>query len=245
MRAQNCSCVRCFFTGENMIELNNLYKSYNKKAVINNLSLHISDGETVALVGKNGAGKTTLIRLISGTVKPDSGTVSYEKAHSIGVLLGGDINLYGNLTGFEILYYFGELYGMNSRRIKNRISELDKELNIKHYLTKKCHTFSRGMKQKVAFAISVMHNPDILLLDEPSTGLDIEASADVISFINYLKKDGKTILLVSHNVYEISELSDKIVFLNNGKIEKQIEAKDFFTPYADFDNGILLKQELK
>ncbi|MBQ8635530.1 ABC transporter ATP-binding protein [bacterium] len=211
-----------------MIDIVNLNKKFADHPVIDNLSLSIEDGEITALVGANGAGKSTLIRLLSGLYKPDSGKIFMNKNTKIGVLLGGDVNLYKNLTGFEIVQYFGKLHGLNNNDISERINSLIDILHMKDFINKPANTFSRGMKQKVALTISIIHNPDVLFLDEPSTGMDIEASNDVINFIKYLKKQNKTILIATHNIFEISDLSDKIAFINNGKIHKKVATKMFF-----------------
>lgn len=211
-----------------MIDIVNLNKRFANQIVINNLNLSIDSGEITALVGQNGAGKSTLIRLLSGLYKPDSGNIIMDKNTKVGVLLGGDVSLYKNLTGFEIIQYFGKLHHLNNNDINERINSLNDVLNFKDFIHKPANTFSRGMKQKIGLAISIIHNPDVLFLDEPSTGMDIEASNDVINFIKYLKTQNKTILIATHNIFEISDLSDKIAFISNGKIQKKVSTKNFF-----------------
>ena len=211
-----------------MINVINLNKRFGDKPVINNLSLSVGSGEITALVGKNGAGKSTLIRLISGLLKPDSGKIEMNDNAKIGVLLGGDVSFYGNLTADEIIRYFGKLHGIDDLSIRKQIDILDDILKFKDFINKRAYTFSRGMRQKIALVISIIHNPDVLLLDEPSTGMDLEAANDVIDFIKYLKTENKTILIATHNIFEISDLSDNIAFLNNGKIQKKVETRRFF-----------------
>lgn len=211
-----------------MINIIGLTKGFAGNLVINDLNLSISSGEITALVGKNGSGKSTLIRLISGLLKPDAGQIIINNDAKTGVLLGGDISLYGNLTAYEIIRYFGRLHSIDSSYIDERIDSLDRILKFKSFINKRAHTFSRGMRQKIGLALSIIHDPDILLLDEPSTGLDIETSNDVIDFIKYLKSQGKTILIATHNIFEISDLSDSIAFLSNGKIQQKIDTASFF-----------------
>ncbi len=218
-----------------MIAIENLSKSYGKKNVINNLNLEIESGAITSLVGKNGSGKSTLIRMISGLIKPDEGKIKTDKNEKMGVLLGGDVSLYANLTGYEILEFFGGLYNMKKADIYIKIEEMDSILDMSDFLNKRSYTFSRGMKQKVALTIATLHDPDILLLDEPSTGLDIDAANDVISFLEYLKSKDKTILIATHNIFEISDLSDNIAFLKNGKISKKVKTSEFFSD-SNIDN---------
>ena len=213
--------------------------------VINKLNLQINSGEITALVGHNGAGKTTLIRLISGIYKPDSGKIEVSNGSKIGVLLGGDINLYGNLTGYEIIKYFGLLNGLTSTKINERINILDDILKFSTFIKKRAFTYSRGMKQKIGLVISIIHDPDILLLDEPSTGLDLEAANDVITFIKYLKSNNKTILIATHNIFEISDLSDNIAFISKGKINDVIATKEFFENCPPDEKNAYLIQAMK
>ncbi len=211
-----------------MIRINNLTKCFSNEKIINNLNLEINDGEIMALVGKNGAGKTTLIRLISGLLKCDSGEILLNSNKNIGVLLGGNIQLFDNLTGFETIHFFGRLNGVPKDLINKRINDLNDILKFKSFINKKTGILSRGMKQKIGLAISIIHNPDIVLLDEPSTGLDIEACNDIITFIKYLKSRNKTILIATHNMFEISDLSDTIAFLCGGRITKKVSTQYIF-----------------
>lgn len=226
-----------------MIIIRNLCKKFKQTVVIDDLCLNINNKEITALVGKNGSGKSTLIRLISGLLNPDSGTIEFEGGSGIGVLLGGDVNLYGTLTGMEHLSYFGKLRGLSDSRISQQINELDDVLNYSSFINNQCFTYSRGMRQKIAIAISMIHNPDILLLDEPSTGLDLEAANDVITFINYLKAKNKTILIATHNIFEIVDLSDQIAFIKDGKIKNKVKTSEFFRDRrADAKNSLLLSE---
>lgn len=228
-----------------MIRIINLTKKFSDNAVINNLNLTINSGEITALVGHNGAGKSTLIRLLSGLYKSDSGKIEMDSNTKIGVLLGGDINLYGNLTAYEIIQYFGKLHGVDNVILSQRIDLLDSVLKFKDFLNKRASTFSRGMKQKIGLVISIIHDPDILLLDEPSTGLDLEASNDVINFIKYLKTQNKTILIATHNIFEISDLSDSIAFINEGKIQKKVITKTFFESCPSDEKNAYLIYNMK
>lgn len=221
-----------------MIQLKNVKKQFNNRLVLDTISFSVPKGEITALLGANGAGKSTIIRLISTIYKQDEGEIIIDGLNTlkepekvrkkIGVLLGGDVYLYNSLTARENIQYFAELQGIEKDEIKNKIEELVKVFQMEEYIDTRVEKFSRGMKQKVAFARAIIHSPDILILDEPSTGLDIEAIMMVRSFIKECQKEGRTILLSTHNMNEI-ELCDNYVFLKEGKIKaqgKKFDTKD-------------------
>ena len=211
-----------------MVEILNLSKSFSKNKVIDELNLNIETGKITALVGKNGAGKSTLIRLISGILKPDGGEIRLEKNKGIGTLMGGDIALNNYLSGKEIITFYGQINNLSRSVIEKRIDELDETLHFKSFYGRRSFQYSRGMRQKIAFANCLISNPDLLLLDEPSTGLDLETANDVIEFIKFLKSKNKSILVATHNIFEISDLSDNIAVLKNGKTLECFLTADFF-----------------
>lgn len=211
-----------------MVEILNLSKSFSKSKVIDGLNLNIETGKITALVGKNGAGKSTLIRLISGVLKPDGGEIRLEKSAVIGTLMGGDIALNNYLSGKEIITFYGKINNLSRSVIEKRIDELDEALHFKSFYSHRSFQYSRGMRQKIAFANCLIANPNLLLLDEPSTGLDLETANDVIEFIKFLKSKNKSILVATHNIFEISDLSDNIAILKNGKAAEYLSTADFF-----------------
>lgn len=227
-----------------MIEIKNISKSFKDNTVIDNLSLTVKSSHITSLIGKNGSGKTTLMRLISGLIKPDCGTIFCDRKN-LGVLIGGDVNLYENLTGFENLKYFAFLHNMSKNDFYSRYYELSEILKFKDFINERTSLYSRGMKQKVAFASAIIHNPSTILLDEPSTGLDILTASDVINFIKYCKDDRKTILISTHNISEIADLSDSVAVLSNKRIILQSNCKDFFAGCKKEEKIIKLKNILE
>lgn len=213
-----------------MIQVNYVSKSFqtmNRNAV-QNVSFVAKPGCITGLLGANGSGKTTLMRLISGAMIPDSGSISIcgadvhknsiiAKQH-LGVLLGGDISLYNRLTAYENIMYFAKLQGVDTHVAKQRIYEFAHILDMDDFLNRRVAGFSRGMRQKIAFCRTVIHNPSVILLDEPSTGLDIYSIRDVEKFILYYKSLGKTILLSTHNAHEIETLCDHLIILREGQV---------------------------
>lgn len=226
-----------------MIEIKNISKTFKENTVINNLSLTAKSSQITALVGKNGSGKTTLMRLISGLLKPDSGTILCDRKN-LGILIGGDVNLYENLTGYENLKYFAFLHNMSKKDFCSRYYELNEILKFNDFINERTSLYSRGMKQKIAFASAIIHNPNTILLDEPSTGLDILTASDVISFIKYCKDNSKTILISTHNISEIADLSDNIAILSSKKIILQSNSNDFFADCKKEEKLIKLRNIL-
>ncbi|WP_297631647.1 ATP-binding cassette domain-containing protein [uncultured Clostridium sp.] len=209
-----------------MIELTNLTKTFKKATVVNDLSFTVNPGEIVGLLGENGAGKTTTLRMISTMLKISSGDIlvnnisakssPIEVRKNIGILFGGDIGLYDRLTARENIKYFANLYGMSDKDADTRIDHLSSKFDMDDYIDKKVSKFSRGMKQKVSIARAIVHNPDVILLDEPCTGLDVSAVRVVHDFIRKCKNDGKTVLFSSHSMQEVEKLCDRVVIINKG-----------------------------
>lgn len=210
-----------------MIELNKVSKIFNGKKIINDVSFEVNTGNVTALIGANGAGKSSIIRLISTIYRQDMGDIRIDGVSTLdepekirkkmGVLFGGDVYLYDLLTATENIMYFAMLQGVEKGVAQKRIDQFVEVFHMEDYIDRKVEKFSRGMKQKVAFTRALIHDPCILLLDEPSTGLDIEAIATVRSFIRNCKEKGITVLLSTHNINEM-ELCDNFVFLKNGSV---------------------------
>ena len=183
-----------------MIEVSNVCKSFGKTQVIQNISFTAQSGQITGFIGANGSGKTTTMRLISTILHPDSGSICVDGTDVIrdpngarrhmGVLFGGDVSLYNRLTAWENILYFAKLQGMDEDQAAERIKVLSNLLDMERFLFKRVQGFSRGMRQKVAFAKSIVHDPSTILLDEPSTGLDIYSIRDVQDFILTCKEQG-------------------------------------------------------
>lgn len=211
-----------------MITIKNITKAFGKKIAVDDLSFCAEPGKITGLIGSNGSGKSTTMRMIATLLKQDSGTIEINGIDTvkdpvsarkqIGILLGGDVSLYDRLTARENIMYFASLQNVNPADAEVRLNELSKLLDMEDFLDRQVATFSRGMRQKVAFARSIIHDPDILLLDEPSTGLDINSIKDVQDFIIFCKERQKTIILSTHNAHEMETLCDNIVFIDEGKI---------------------------
>lgn len=211
-----------------MIEIKGLSKHFKDKKAVDNISFTVNPGEIVGLLGENGAGKTTALRMIATMLKPTSGTVEVmghditkepnEVRKEIGILFGGEVGLYDRLTARENIKYFADLNNIDPKESKESIDRLAKLLDMEEYIDKRVGKFSRGMKQKVAIARSIVHNPKVMLFDEPTIGLDVTSSKIVQDFIIKCQKENKSIIFSSHSMQEVERLCHRIVIIHKGKI---------------------------
>ncbi|MBF2638440.1 ATP-binding cassette domain-containing protein [Listeria welshimeri] len=215
-----------------MIDVVNVTKKFQDRkkstTAVDHVSFHVGKGRIVGLVGENGAGKTTILRSIATLVSQDEGTISVagydtlkqaeEVKNHIGVLFGGETGLYDRLTARENLLYFGGLYGLPKHTLKNRIDDLSQRFAMRKELDRTVGGFSRGMRQKVAIARAVIHDPEVILFDEPTTGLDITSANVFRDFTRQLQKEGKTIIFSSHIMDEVRSLSDDLILMHQGQL---------------------------
>lgn len=211
-----------------MIEVKGLSKSFKSVNAVDNISFKVNNGEIVGLLGENGAGKTTTLRMLATMLKSTNGTAiineydinkdSSKVRKEVGILFGGEVGLYDRLTAFENIMYFAQLNGINKEEATKYIDYLADILGMKEYINRRVGKFSRGMKQKVAIARSIVHNPSVMLFDEPTIGLDVSSIKIVQDFILRCKKEGKAILFSSHSMNEVEKLCDRIIIINKGKL---------------------------
>ncbi|MFC1887599.1 ATP-binding cassette domain-containing protein [Candidatus Cloacimonadota bacterium] len=214
-----------------MINVAGLSKSFSEKEgqlyAVKDLSFLAENGEIVVLLGVNGAGKTTTMRMLSTVLKPTSGSASIEgfdivrEPQQVRAKLGflsGDTGLYSRLTARETITYFARLYDVKEPMIKQRINELSEVLDMKDFLDKKIDMLSTGMKQKVSIARSIIHDPPVMILDEPTAGLDILTARNIVQFIHKCKEEGKCVLFSTHIMREAERIADKIVMIHNGML---------------------------
>ncbi|MCS7014299.1 MAG: ATP-binding cassette domain-containing protein [Chloroherpetonaceae bacterium] len=206
-----------------MLKLINVTKSYADKVAVKNLSFELQRGEIFGLLGPNGAGKTSTIRMICGITYPDKGTVEFlgrpmcaELQNKIGYL-PEERGLYRKMTVSETLLYFAELKGLSRSAAKAHVEHWATRFDIHAWLKKKVEELSKGMQQKVQFISVVLHEPELLILDEPFSGLDPINSELIMDVIMELKKAGKTILFSTHRMEQVEKICDSIVLINNGE----------------------------
>ena len=212
-----------------MIEVQQVTKQFGAFTALENVSFRVEAGEVYGLLGENGAGKTTMMRMMATILRPTSGNIEVagysvikepnEVRRRIGILFGGDVGLYSRLTARENIAYFGSMYGMDRTAIEQRIKRLSQMLEMDSFLDRRVGPFSRGMKQKVAIARTLVHDPQVILLDEPTTGLDVTAATMFRQMIGTLQEEGKTILFSSHNMGEIDKLCKRIALIHKGRLQ--------------------------
>ena len=213
-----------------MLEIKGLKKSFKAKEVLKNLNLSINEGEIVCLLGNNGAGKTTLINCILRMIQADSGSIlldgrdiftykNKEYFSKVNALLESSVNVYDYLTGWQNIEYFSGLLNIDSgnEKIKTYISLFELEEAIHEAVG----TYSRGMRQKLTLLIALMSSPKLLLLDEPTLGLDIQSKLSVIQILNTIIKTEKiAVLLTSHQMDVVQKLQSRILILKDGVVDE-------------------------
>lgn len=228
-----------------ILEAHNLKKSYLEKgkaiAAVQAVSLTIAAGEVLAFLGANGAGKTTTIKMIAGLIRPDDGWVRIadrdphqdpRARRSLGAVLEGSRNVYWQMTVEENLEYFGVLRGLDARTTRRRGRELLERFSLMPKRRTAVQALSRGMQQKLAIAVALMHKPQVLLLDEPTLGLDVEATQDVKRLVREIAAEGCGILLTTHQLEVAEELSDRVAIINRGKIVAEEATEDLIRQFS-------------
>ena len=223
-----------------MIELKSIFKTYRpglfKKKVqaVNDLSLTINQGDVFGLIGPNGAGKSTTIRMLMGLIRPDEGTILFSGQSLEGSFIRSKIGylpenpyLYDHLTLLELLHFCGKTSGLSSEQVKLRGQELMAKLNLLEAKKRPLRTFSKGMLQRAGICFALLHDPSIVVLDEPMSGLDPIGRKMVFDLVMELKGQGKTIFFCSHILNDVERLCDRIGLIHQGCLIKEFDRQDF------------------
>lgn len=246
------------------IEVADLHRSYTAKKgkflrkkehrvhALNGINLNVAPGTLFGLLGPNGAGKTTTVKILTTLLLPTSGTVRIQgvdaladphevRAH-IGYALGGDRGFYDRLSARDNLRFFADLYQIPARDQKSRIDELLDLVDLEARQGDRIEGYSRGMKQRLHIARSMLHDPAVLFLDEPTNGLDPVAARNIRQTVKRLRDAGKTILLTTHYMFEAEELCDRLAVINNGKIVVEGTARELASAAQ---TGVVVRAELR
>lgn len=222
------------------LKIENLTKTYGDFKALNHVSLEAENGKILGILGRNGAGKTTTIKSIMGIIEPEEGSITFDgidirKAKvSIGYL-PEERGLYVNAVVKDQLLYFAMLNGMDKKAAFTEIKKLLEEFKIPGYLNKKVKTLSKGNKQKIQLISAILHKPQIVILDEPFSGLDPVNIELFKSTVLDLKKSGATILFSSHRMEDVEEMCDRIVMLNKGNVVENNTVQGLINKYSRED----------
>ena len=211
-----------------LLSVKGVSKGFGKVVALDKINLNIYRGDIIGLVGGNGAGKTSLLRLISGLYRPTEGQVLFHSANNqpkpieqmreyVGVVPESS-GMYHRLTAWENIRYHSRLHGVSDEIAWNRTLSFAKELNIDDSLMRHTRGFSKGMRQKTAILRSLSHGPEILLLDEPTAGLDVTSARKVRELVAKLRDEGGTVIYSTHHLAEAELVCDRIIILHNGQI---------------------------
>ncbi|MFN8443392.1 MAG: ATP-binding cassette domain-containing protein [Caldilineaceae bacterium] len=218
-----------------MIEAKNLHKAFGPVVAVDDVSFQAPDGSVTGLLGPNGAGKTTTLRILYSLLRPDRG-VALIDGHNASTereqvlkrmgVLSDNKGLYPRLTARENIRYFGQLYELPPAELERRINDLISLLEMQEFADRRVEGFSQGQRTKVAIARALVHDPQNILLDEPTNGLDVMSTRAMRTFIRRLRDEGKCVLFSSHIMQEVSALCDQIIVIAQGKVSAQGTAED-------------------
>ncbi|MBP1948803.1 ABC transporter ATP-binding protein [Virgibacillus litoralis] len=209
------------------IEMNNIAHSYNKESVLKDIDLSIPEGQLFGLLGPSGSGKTTLVKIMIGLLTPINGTIhienqqmpSFKQMQKIGYMAQSDA-LYSELTARENLHFFASIYKIPKKQQKERVAEAAKIVDLQDHLDKTLEKYSGGMKRRMSLAVSLLHQPNLLILDEPTVGIDPVLRASIWEELRNMQKQGTTIIITTH-VMDEAEKCDNLALLRNGYVIAQ------------------------
>jgi sodium transport system ATP-binding protein len=210
-----------------MIAADRLQKRFGPVTAVNDVSFRAADGAVTGLLGPNGAGKTTTLRMLYAVMAPDSGRIDVDGVDAVGApqaaqsrlgVLPDGYGLYPRLTAREHIHYFGELHGITGARLEERAQQLLDLLDLTPLADRRTAGFSHGERTKVAFARALVHNPQNILLDEPTNGLDVMSTRVVRDIIRRLRQEGRCVLFSSHVMQEVSALCDAVIVIASGRV---------------------------
>jgi ABC-2 type transport system ATP-binding protein len=230
------------------IKVNRLSRNFPTKEgvkhAVSNISFTVYTGQIYGLLGPNGAGKSTTIKMLTTLLLPSSGEVSVlgydvykDEARirpQIGLLYGGEHGLYWQLSGRDNLRFFGSLFKLNKKDLEERINYWLKRVGLEKDQNQLVNRYSKGMKQRLHIARAMLHDPELIFMDEPTLGLDPQGTLDLRAIIKELKKQGKTIILTTHDMEEAEELCDQIAFIMEGKLVQQGTFEELQNSFQEF-----------
>lgn len=236
---------------DKILEVQSLKKLYNGFVAVDEIDFEIKRAEIFGFLGPNGAGKTTTINMLIGMAKVTSGNILYKgidltknikKAQELIGVVPDESNLYDEMSGFDNLCFCGALYGLTKKERENNAHKLLDLFQLKDAANKKFKAYSKGMKRKLTLAAALIHNPEILFLDEPTTGIDVSSVRQIRNLIKELNKNGTTIFLTTHYIEEAERLCHRVAFIHKGKIIKNSSVDNLIADSHN-TNGVEIRFE--
>ena len=223
-----------------MLEIKNIYKEYANQVAVDGINLKVKKGEIFGILGPNGAGKSTLIGMICGLVKKTSGEVIYEEAtnkitkwkENIGIV-PQDFALYWDLTARENISFFCSLYGFKGEELKKRTDKILEFVGLSDVGNKLATNFSGGMKRRLNIACAVAHSPKLIIMDEPTVGIDPQSRNHILESVLKLRDEGATIIYTSHYMQEVDDICDRIAIVDKGKFIAEGTSQELKTLVSD------------
>jgi len=224
-----------------ILEVNSLFKNYGKVQALKGISFFAEEGEIFGLIGPNGAGKTTTLRIISTLLTPSGGEVKIlgldvqkdaSKVRKFISYLPEEAGAYRNLRGIDYLKLMAQLYSDNKKEAEMMVSRAIEIANLGDRIYSKVSTYSKGMTRKLLLARALMHEPKLAILDEPTSGLDVLNAHEIRKIIKDFAREGKTVLLSSHNMLEVEYLCDRVAFIHEGQIVEQGRPEELKKKYG-------------
>ncbi len=211
-----------------LLEVQNIVKRYSKRDVVDNISLSIEAGDVVGILGENGAGKSTFMAMVATLIKPTSGDILYNGESIVkkpGIIRGKigyvpqDIALYEELSGIDNLKYWSRTYHLSHNRLEQAVENIIGVIGLdRDKLKDKVSSYSGGMKRRVNIGIALLNDPEVIIMDEPTVGIDIMSKEEILKVISVLNKQGKTVIYSAHYFEELEQICNKICIMMNGKV---------------------------
>ncbi|MGM8365008.1 ABC transporter ATP-binding protein [Virgibacillus sp. W0181] len=220
-----------------MLHIDNVSKKYGKETALDGVSLSIPAGICFGLAGPNGAGKSTLLKIITSIIQSDGGTMKFhqKKLQQIKQKIGyvpQEICLEQSLTALQNLYFFGRLYGLRKFHLKQRAETVLAYIGLAERGNNKVSTFSGGMKRRLNIGCALMNEPEVIIMDEPTVGIDPQSRQYIFDMIEKLKQEGRTVIYASHYMEEIEKVCDEVAFIDHGKIVESGPVDELLIKYA-------------
>lgn len=215
-------------TMEKIIKVNKVSKKYGSHLAVDNVSFDVNDGEVLGLLGPNGAGKTTLINMLTGLITVSKGEITLfgkpvgntKNRERIG-LVPQNLAIYYDLSARENVAFFGGIYGLRGKILKEKTDVALRTVGLEKHADQKPDSFSGGMQRRLNIAMAIVHEPDLVIMDEPTVGIDPQSRNYILEAIEKMKKDGKSIIYTSHYIEEVERIADRVVIVDHGTVIAQ------------------------